>query len=41
MTLDRNVVQVWDYITLVSNTLNIVMNNISYCYSGKLNNAGG
>ena len=41
MTLDGNVVQVWDSITLASNTLNIVMSNISYCCSGKLNTAGG
>ncbi|CAG8444436.1 11897_t:CDS:2 [Acaulospora colombiana] len=41
MTLDRNVVQVWDSITLASNTLNIVMRNISQCCSGKPNTSGG
>jgi hypothetical protein len=41
MTLDGNVVQVWDSITLVSNTLNIVKSNIFQCCCGKLNTAGG
>ncbi|RHZ55988.1 hypothetical protein Glove_407g6 [Diversispora epigaea] len=40
-TLDGNVVQVWDSITLASNTLNIVMSNISQCCSRKLNTSGG
>ncbi|KAF0439334.1 His-Me finger endonuclease [Gigaspora margarita] len=39
MSLDGNVVQIWDSITLASNTLSIVMSNISRCCSGRLNTA--
>ncbi|CAG8707820.1 35439_t:CDS:1, partial [Racocetra persica] len=41
MSLDGNVVQIWDSITLASNTLSIAMSNISRCCSGRLDTAKG
>jgi hypothetical protein len=39
-SLDGNVVQIWDSVTLASNTLKIIKSSISKCCRGKQNTAG-